>query len=683
MDKTRLDRCLRILLVVAWVLPFMAATPVQAPADPHAQAILLEIARSQPEVRVSVIVQKTVKDNSIEELVTRLGGSITKDLHIINAFAAELPAKATPELAQANGVRWVSLDAPMRPAQTGDTNVFTTWATAVGTRVLNQFTDFGHMFDSALGPNGTYGYGSKVTGAFGGFVAEVTPGNAIKKVEIALHLYTSAMLSGGDDPHVMIYVGGKRVKNYGINHALFAPFAGAANAGILYVDITPGYSWHWSDFDAGVEVVIDQTMFNSGHVIYYDAVGLRVTSVSGNDTSGDSGGDTSALTTLDGSAQVNVYNQVIRASDLWNTGSKLRGKGVTVAVVDSGIFKTKDLEKRVRSNVNFNAAYHDGADRYGHGTFVAGIIAGNGSSSGNKYIGVAPRADVLNVRVSDDHGISTESDVVYALGWVLDNKAKYNIRVVNLSLNSSTAQSYHTSPLDAACEILWFNSIVVVVSAGNNGTATLFPPANDPFVITVGATDDHGTLSTDDDQVATFSAYSTTESGFAKPDLVAPGRRIIGLLPENDKLSMGTDHPSNQIDKTYFKMSGTSVSAPMVSGAVALLLQDEPSLTPDQVKYRLMATANKSWPGYNATTAGAGYLDIYAAIYGSTTASANTGTAVSNLLTTGPDGVLGPSVSWSSVSWSSVSWSSVSWSSVSWSSVSWSSVSWSSDYWEP
>jgi serine protease AprX len=261
---------------------------------------------------------------------------------------------------------------------------------------------------------------------------------------------------------------------------------------------------------------------------------------------------------------------------------------------------------------------------------------------------------------------------------VLDNKAKYNIRVVNLSLNSSVAQSYHTSPLDAACEILWFNGIVVVVSAGNNGTATLFPPANDPFVITVGATDDKGTLAASDDGVATFSAYGLTESGFAKPDLVAPGRNIIGLLPENDKLTMSAARVANRIDKTYFKMSGTSVSAPMVAGAVTLLLQDEPNLTPDQVKYRLLATANKNWPGYNAAKAGAGYLDVYAAVHGATVQSANTGLPASQLLWTGSE-----PVNWNSVNWESANWESVNWESVNWESVNWESVNWESDYWGP
>jgi serine protease AprX len=272
------------------------------------------------------------------------------------------------------------------------------------------------------------------------------------------------------------------------------------------------------------------------------------------------------------------------------------------------------------------------------------------------------------------------------LQWIYQNKTKYNIKVVNLSLNSSVAQSYHTSPMDAACEILWFNGIVVVVSAGNNGTATLYPPANDPFVITVGATDDKGTLALSDDDVAPFSAYGTTAEGFAKPDLVAPGKNIIAPLPENDQLTIGKNHPANRVDSKYFRMSGTSMSAPMVSGAVALLLQDEPNLNPDQVKYRLTATANKNWLGYNATTAGAGYLDIYAAVNATTTARANTGVQPNRLLA--KMAILaayatyhGVPTDWSTVDWNSVDWNSVDWNSVDWNSVDWNSVDWNSVDW--
>jgi serine protease AprX len=289
-------------------------------------------------------------------------------------------------------------------------------------------------------------------------------------------------------------------------------------------------------------------------------------------------------------------------------------------------------------------------------------------------------ANIINVKVSNDNGSATLKDVVQGLSWVLQNKAAYNIRVVNLSLNSAVPESYHTSPLDAAVEILWFNGIVVVVSAGNKGSGVVYPPANDPFVITVGATDDKGTGAISDDLVASFSAYGTSESGFSKPDLVAPGTNIVARIV-NSNMGLAGAHPANLVGGgQYFRMSGTSMAAPVVSGAVALLLQDEPNLTPDQVKYRLKATANKSWTGYNATKAGAGYLDVYAAVTGTTTQSANTGQNASNLLTTGTSPV-NSSVSWNSVSWNSVSWNSVSWNSVSWNSVSWNSVSWNSDYW--
>jgi serine protease AprX len=391
---------------------------------------------------------------------------------------------------------------------------------------------------------------------------------------------------------------------------------------------------------------------------------------------------------LDITNLANVYIRTIRADQIWNNSPYLQGQGIGVAVVDSGINPNGDLYtpagvNRQVANIRFNSDVNQNtSDGYGHGTVVSSIVGGDGSDSSGKYIGIAPMVNIINVKVSNDDGSSTVKDVVQGLQWVLDNKATYNIRVVNLSLNSAVAESYQTSPLDAAVEILWFNKIVVVASAGNQGNAAIYPPANDPFIITVGATDDKGTNSLADDVLASFSAYGTTSDGFKKPDLVAPGTNIIGRLVNNN-MGMAKAHPSNSIaNGTYFRMSGTSVAAPMVSGAVALLLQDEPSLNPDQVKYRLKATTNKNWPGYNATKAGAGILDLYAAVKGTTTMMANSGVPVSNLLTTGPNGVLSATVNWSSVNWSSVNWSSVNWSSVNWSSVNWSSVNWSSDYWE-
>jgi len=261
--------------------------------------------------------------------------------------------------------------------------------------------------------------------------------------------------------------------------------------------------------------------------------------------------------------------------------------------------------------------------------------------------------------------------------------------VVNMSLNSSVEQSYHNSPLCAVVEILWFNGIVVVVSAGNSGTANLYPPANDPFVITVGATDDMGTVTLSDDVIAPFSAYGIAESGLTKTELVAPGSHIISLLPYNRDLTISKQHPDHRVSVTDFRMSGTSVSAPMVSGAVALLLQAEPNLTPDQVKYRLMATANQNWAGYDAARAGAGYLDIYAAVHGTTTENVNMDIPASQLLWSGIDEPLiwnsaaWNSAAWNSAAWNSAAWNSAAWNSAAWNSAAWNSLAWNSDYWDP
>jgi serine protease AprX len=643
-----------------------------APLVSHAQPLLKQLAVTAPDMMVDVIIQKNLGSLGLEEEVAHLGGHITKNLDIINAVVAQMPAGKAAELAQSSSVRWINLDVPMFSAQT--TITFTSWATSTGMVMSNQYLNAALMVDGeGLGPNGTFGsQTANAKGTFAGFNVETVPGHAITKVELVLYSY--ANMSFSKDLKLNAYINGAKQREISVKTTVFANVIGESNANFVYVDITPVKSWQWADFYKNFELYLEQAGFSGGHTISYDAVGLRITSEPGIDTSLDTLTDTVLADSLiDGSKQVNVYNDVIGATQLWNTTNKLQGKGVTVAVVDSGIYKTKDLSGRVKANINFNPSYHDGIDRYGHGTFVAGIIAGNGNRSNGKYIGVAPKSHLLNVRIADDQGMMYESDVIDSLQWVFNNKEKYHIRVVNLSLNSSIAQSYHTSPLDAAVEVLWFNGIVVVASAGNNGTSTLYPPANDPFVITVGATDDKATLSTTDDAVATFSAYGMDEAGFTKPELVAPGRMIIGVLPENNKLSISQGHPSNRIDMTYFKMSGTSVSAPMVSGAVALLLQDEPGLTPDQVKYRLMATANKDWAGYDPSTAGAGYLDIYAAVYGTTTGSANTGLPVSQLILTGFD----------PVAWNSVNWNSVNWNSVNWNSVNWNSVNWNSDYWGP
>jgi len=382
----------------------------------------------------------------------------------------------------------------------------------------------------------------------------------------------------------------------------------------------------------------------------------------------------------------NPYIKSIGADRLWNSANRVQGQGIAVAVVDSGIAPHNDIlnnldTSRVLQTARFGPQTSVD-DTNGHGSHVAGIIAGNGARSKGAYMGVAPRANLIDVKVTDDLGRSSTSDVVAGLQWIYNNRAAYNIRVVNLSINSSVAESYNTSPLDAALEVLWFNGIVVVVSAGNNGSTAngiLYPPANDPFVISVGAVDDKGTGAITDDEVASFSAYGVTNEGFAKPDLVAPGKNIVSLLASDDD-NLVLNHPAfavlSSTNTRYFRMSGTSMASAVVAGAAALLLQDEPNLTPDQVKYRLTATANKTWSGYTALKAGAGYLDIYAAVNSATTQSANTNIPASQLLWTGATPVNWTSVNWNSVNWNSVNWNSVNWNSVNWNSVNWNSVDW-------
>lgn len=663
----------RLILIVALCLPVASiqATP-SLPA--LVQPELLALIAKEPTALVNVIVQKTTTGRTIEDLTVRLGGQITKDLHIIRAFATQLPAKVVPTLAQAGGVRWVSLDGPMQ--STASSAHFTTWSTKTGTAVANGFTNVANMLGTT-GKNNTYGYGSRVKGAFAGFQPEYTPGLAINKLSVGLQLYTPKLLGSTEVLKVTPYVAGQATQSFTVAASTINTFLGTANAGVLNIEVTTARAWKWADLNS-LQVVIDQSGLSSKSSIYYDAIGIRIFAAAGTDTTSPlvmaSADDTTAVNT---GVLTNVFQQATRAVNIWNEAPYWQGSGVTVAVVDSGSFRTNGIGSRLIGEVNFNSAEHTSNDQYGHGSFVTGLIADDGATSSGKYMGIAPKVNILGLRVSDDAGMAYESDVVAALQWIYTNKTTYNIRVVNLSLNAAVWQSYHTSPLDAASEVLWFNGVVVVASAGNHGTATLYPPANDPFVITVGATDDVNTVTLNDDVVTTFSAYGVDEAGQVKPDLVAPGRNIIAYLPDTNQLSISTQHPENRLDSNYFRMSGTSMSAPMVSGAAAILLQASPNLTPDQVKYRLKVTANSNWPGYNSTKAGAGYLDVYAAVKGNSPQSANTGLQASQLLWSGSE-----PITWGSASWNSVSWNTVSWNTVSWNTVSWNTVSWNSDYWE-
>jgi serine protease AprX len=368
--------------------------------------------------------------------------------------------------------------------------------------------------------------------------------------------------------------------------------------------------------------------------------------------------------TVSSTATLDYHTDTINAPYAWGTG--LDGTGIGVAVIDSGIYDMPDLhgagpgnsgKTRVAYNQNFTSAYFwDTYDHYGHGTHVAGIVGGDGSkSTGSQYFytfnGIAPNVSLINLRVLDQNGAGTDSQVISAIQTAIFLKSKYNIRVINLSLGRPVYESYLLDPLCQAVEAAYQAGIVVVVSAGNdgrdnsagtNGYGTITAPANDPYVITVGAMKSMGTPSRADDLIATYSSKGPTAiDHIAKPDLVAPGNQVISLYSQGltlSKLYPGNDIPNslyqtngnNKASSTYFVLSGTSMAAPMVSGAAALMLQQNPALTPDQVKATLMQTASKTFPQfstytdpttgltytdqYDVFTVGAGYLDIQAAL---------------------------------------------------------------------
>jgi serine protease AprX len=378
---------------------------------------------------------------------------------------------------------------------------------------------------------------------------------------------------------------------------------------------------------------------------------------------------------IDSSQLVTSYPYSVQAPKPWAAG--LTGKGVGVAVVDTGIAgdlvdfakSQTDTTSREIASVVTNPYAKTDLDSYGHGTHVAGIIAGNGGNRPTSdalkgdYIGVAPEANLINVKVSDEKGDATVLDVIYGLQFVVDYKDAYNIRVVNLSLESADAQSYKTDPLDAAAESAWFNGIVVVAAAGNRGTdadAVNYAPGNDPYVISVGGVDDMGTKNTLDDALASWSSRGTTQDGYAKPDIVAPGAHIVSNLAPNS--AFASMCASCIVSKQYIRAGGTSMAAPMVAGAAAVLLQLNPGLTPNQVKGTLQATTRK------VVGDGANEVSLAALVQGTLPiTTANQGLTPNTLVSSSTGKIDYTRSSWSRSSWSRSSWSRSSWSRSSWS----------------
>ena len=334
-------------------------------------------------------------------------------------------------------------------------------------------------------------------------------------------------------------------------------------------------------------------------------------------------------------------------------------------------------------------------DGLGHGTFSAGIATG----AVDGHAGGTPDAGIVELDVLDDQGSGSTSDMIAALDWVQQHKAQYNIGVVNISIVGSQNSSFMYDPLDKAVEELWLNGIVVVASSGNYGTSSgpsgvPFAPANDPFVITVGAADTNATVDTSDDFAAPWSAWGATNDGFEKPELSAPGRYMIGPVPSSSALPGLM--PDRVTEPGYMWMSGTSFAAPVVSAAAAYVLAEHPTWTPDQVKGALMVSAADP-AGYSGNGA-MGVGEVQAAAAAATDGTANPNLGLDRFASVDPTTGLNTfdsdtwattaqndptwnAMSWASMSWASASWSSMSWASMSWASMSWASMSWASMSW--
>jgi serine protease AprX len=323
-------------------------------------------------------------------------------------------------------------------------------------------------------------------------------------------------------------------------------------------------------------------------------------------------------------AHMNNAASAVLATYAWSLG--FDGSAIGIAVIDSGIHDVDDLrDSSGKSRITYSLDLVGGGtdDGYGHGTHVAGIIGGNGKDSTcptcNVAIrGIAPNVSLINLRALDNNGQGSDSTVIAAIQAAVQLKDAYNIRVINLSVGRPVYESYTQDPVCQAVEQAWQAGIVVVVSAGNdgrdnsmgtNGYFTIESPGNDPYVITVGAMNTKGTPDRADDVMTSYSSKGPTAGDYiVKPDLVAPGNRVVSLqepgsllqtYPQNRPLTgyymKGT---ASRPSSAYFTLSGTSMATGVVSGAAALMLQQDPTLTPDQVKARMMKTAYKNLPPY-------------------------------------------------------------------------------------
>ena len=427
-----------------------------------------------------------------------------------------------------------------------------------------------------------------------------------------------------------------------------------------------------------------------------------------------------------------MYNVTLitGAQAMWGAG--YTGKGVDVALIDSGVVPVDGLKGQYVNgpDLSFESQSPDlrYLDTFGHGTHLAGIIAGRSSAavSGDyvgdytHFLGMAPDSRLVSIKVADAHGSTDVSQVIAAIDWVVQHRHDndLNIRILNLSYGTNSTQDSSDDPLAFAAEVAWRKGIVVVAAAGNKGyaaTGSLTDPASDPWVLAVGSADTNGTTTMVDDTVSSFSSSSNwdTTSGGRPVDLVAPGAHIVSLRDPGSQIDL-KHGDTGLVSATLFRGSGTSQAAAVVSGAAALILQQRPGLKPDEVKRLLTESATPI--NAQAASEGNGELDLAAGLAwpdsmvlgynqanyiargngkGSLEASrGDSNLVMDGVMLSGARDIFGHwfnssamanaetnSSSWSGGVWNGNTWSGNSWSGNSWSCDTWSGNSWSGNSW--
>ena len=436
-----------------------------------------------------------------------------------------------------------------------------------------------------------------------------------------------------------------------------------------------------------------------------------------------SGGSGSSFTSSALLSSLDV--QEINAPRVWQQG--ITGRGVNVAVIDSGVAEDLDLVQngpRVLAHLNFAGPTNpQQLDPGGHGTHIAGTVAGDGSRSAQQYMGVAPRANVIDVKVLDQNGNGRTSSLLAGLQWVIGHRSQYNIRVANLSLGAPAQGSYISDPVAAATELAWRSGIVVVVASGNLGpnAGTVETPGTDPYVITVGSTDDQGLLALSNSALGWWSSWGTPPDSTLKPDFVAPGRRVVApLVPGSLIATRLADHIVVAANgSSYIRLTGTSMSTGVASGVVALMLERTPGLTPDQVKKILTTTTQPFGTAAMPQGAGSGLVDANAATFSGTRGTNNAGlrqadalarTVYSGIYGVSPlawksltylgtnwlaftwltlpwtppawDNIVWDNIAWDNIVWDNIAWDNIAWDNIAWDNIAWDSAEWNNIAWD-